>query len=249
MGAWHTAETGKIRGVRSTVGITMEQERTHLGESLLVASLLTFAGGLLDSYSYLVRGQVFANAITGNLVLLGINLSSGQWLNCAKYLFAVSAYGVGILTANILREKMRLPWNLSWKQFELFLEIVVLFSVAFIPTAGDWNLLVNGMISFVCAMQAIAFRHVHGLPFVSTTCTGNLRNGTSALFSGLFHHDPNEIIKARHYYFVIGSFVLGAFIGAFIFRNASPYEVFGIPAVLFVVLLLVSAEVKIKSAS
>ena len=227
---------------------TMESGRTHLGESLLVANLLTFAGGLLDSYSYLIRGQVFANAITGNLVLLGINLSSGQWLNCGKYLFAISAYGAGILTANVLREKLRLPWGLSWKQFELFLEIAALFSVAFVPTTGDWNLLVNGMISFVCAMQAIAFRHVHGLPFVSTTCTGNLRSGTNALFSGLFHHDPDEIVKARHYYVVIGSFVAGAFIGAFIFRNASPYEVLGIPAVLFVVLLLVSAEAGRKSA-
>ena len=224
----------------------MEQDRTHLGESLLVASLLTFAGGLLDSFSYLIRGQVFANAITGNMVLLGISLSSGQWLDCGKYLFAISAYGAGILVANIIRDKERLPWDLSWKQFELVLEIAVLSSVAFIPT-GDWNLLVNGMISFVCAMQAIAFRHVHGLPFVSTTCTGNLRSGTNALFSGLFHHDPDEIKKARHYYFVIGSFVAGAFIGAFIFRNASPYEVLGIPAVLFVVLLLVSAEARKKS--
>ena len=225
----------------------MEQERTHLGESLLVASLLTFAGGLLDSYSYLIRGQVFANAITGNMVLLGINLSSGQWLNCGKYLFAISAYGAGILVANIIRDKKHLPWNLSWKQFELILEIAVLFSVAFIPT-GDWNLLVNGMISFVCAMQAIAFRHVHGLPFVSTTCTGNLRSGTNALFSGLFHHDHAEIRKARHYYFVIGAFVAGAFIGAFIFRNASPYEVLGIPAVLFAVLLLITAEARKRSS-
>ena len=228
--------------------MTMDQDRSHIGESLLVACFLTFAGGLLDSYSYLIRGQVFANAITGNMVLLGINLSSAQWLNCGKYLFAISAYGAGILVANIIREKQRLPWGLSLKQFELVLEIAVLSSVAFIPTTGDWNLLVNGMISFVCAMQAIAFRHVHGLPFVSTTCTGNLRSGTNALFSGLFHHDPDEVKKARHYYLVIASFVAGAFIGAFIFRNASPYEVLGIPAVLFVVLLLVSAETRMRNA-
>ena len=226
----------------------MELEQKHQGESLPVACLLTFAAGLLDIYSYMIRGHVFANAITGNMVLLGMNLAEGEWLKCGKYLFAISAYGAGILVANLIHERIHPPWGLSWKQAVLFLEIAVLLPVAFIPS-GDWNLLVNGMISFVCAMQAIAFRHVHGLPFVSTTCTGNLRSGTSALFSGLFHHDPDEIIKARHYYFVIGSFVLGAFIGAFIFRNASPYEVFGIPAVLFVVLLLVSAEVKIKSAS
>ena len=59
---------------------------------------------------------------------------------------------------------------------------------------------------------------------------------------------PDEIKKARHYYFVIGSFVAGAFIGAFIFRNASPYEVLGIPAVLFVVFLLVSVEARKRSS-
>ena len=225
----------------------MESEQTHQGESLPVACLLTFAAGLLDIYSYMLRGHVFANAITGNLVLLGMNLSAGHWLNCGRYLFAISAYGAGILVANIIHEKMPLPWGLSWKQFVLFLEIVVLLPIAFIPS-GDWNLLVNGMISFTCAMQVRAFQHVHGLPFVSTTCTGNLRKGTNALFSGLFHHDLNEIRKAHHYYLVILSFVLGAVTGAFAFRDVSPYLVFIIPAVFLVVLWIISAERKLKRA-
>ena len=223
----------------------MEPEQTHQGESLPVACLLTFAAGLLDIYSYMIRGHVFANAITGNLVLLGMNLAAGEWLNCGRYLFAISAYGAGILVANIIHEKMPLPWGLSWKQFVLFLEIVVLLPVAFIPS-GDWNLLVNGMISFTCAMQVRAFQHVHGLPFVSTTCTGNLRKGTNALFSGLFHHDLNEIRKAHHYYLVILSFVLGAVTGAFAFRDVFPYAVFIIPAVFLVVLWIISVEKKLK---
>lgn len=219
----------------------MGSEQTHQGESLPVACLLTFAAGLLDIYSYMLRGHVFANAITGNMVLLGMNLAAGHWLNCGRYLFAISAYGAGILVANIIHEKIRLPWNLSWKQFVLFLEIVVLLPVAFIPS-GDWNLLVNGMISFICAMQVRAFQHVHGLPFVSTTCTGNLRKGTNALFSGLFHHNPEEIYKAKHYYLVILSFVFGAVIGAFAFRDVSPYAVFIIPIVFCVVLWMISVE-------
>ncbi|MBR4717098.1 MAG: DUF1275 domain-containing protein [Lentisphaeria bacterium] len=225
--------------------MTMEPEQTHQGESLPVACLLTFAAGLLDIYSYMIRGHVFANAITGNLVLLGMNLAAGEWLNCGRYLFAISAYGAGILVANIIHEKMPLPWGLSWKQFVLFLEILVLLPVAFIPS-GDWNLLVNGMISFICAMQVRAFQHVHGLPFVSTTCTGNLRKGTNALFSGLFHHDLNEIRKAHHYYLVILSFVLGAVTGAFAFRDVLPYAVFIIPAVFLVVLWIISVEKKLK---
>ena len=38
----------------------MGSEQTHQGESLPVACLLTFAAGLLDIYSYMLRGHVFA---------------------------------------------------------------------------------------------------------------------------------------------------------------------------------------------
>ncbi len=223
----------------------MELEQKHQGESLPVACLLTFAAGLLDIYSYMIRGHVFANAITGNMVLLGMNLAEGEWLKCGKYLFAISAYGAGILVANLIHERIHPPWGLSWKQAVLFLEIAVLLPVAFIPS-GDWNLLVNGMISFICAMQVRTFQHVHGLPFVSTTCTGNLRKGTNALFSGLYYHNPEEIHKARHYYRVLLSFVFGAVTGAFVFRDVSPYAVFVIPAVFFVVLWIISVEKKLK---
>ncbi len=223
----------------------MEPEQTHQGESLLVACLLTFAAGLLDIYTYMLRGRVFANAITGNVVLLGMNLSDGEWLNCGKYLFAIFAYGAGILTANLIQERAHPPWGLSWKQVVLFWEIVVLLPVAFIPS-GDWNLLVNGMISFICAMQVRTFRHVHGLPFVSTTCTGNLRKGTNALFSGLYHHDLDEIKKAHHYYLVILCFVFGAVIGGFLFGDVSAYTVFIIPAVFCVVLRIISVEKRLR---
>ena len=52
-------------------------KRYQMSESLPVGLLLALAGGILDSYTYLNRGQVFATAETGNLVLLGIHLAQG----------------------------------------------------------------------------------------------------------------------------------------------------------------------------
>ncbi len=52
--------------------------------------------------------------------------------------------------------------------------------------------------------------------------------------------------KAKHYYLVILSFVLGAVTGAFAFRDVSPYAVFIIPAVFCVVLWIISVEKKLK---
>lgn len=46
----------------------------QMSEGTLVMLVLTLSGGLQDAYSYFVRGRVFANAQTGNIVLLGGHL-------------------------------------------------------------------------------------------------------------------------------------------------------------------------------
>ena len=41
-----------------------------MSESFLTAAFLSISGGLQDAYTYMCRGKVFANAQTGNIVLL-----------------------------------------------------------------------------------------------------------------------------------------------------------------------------------
>ena len=60
-------------------------------ESLAVGFLLALTGGLLDAYSYLNRGEVFATAETGNIVLMGINLAQQNWSGALHYLLPVLA--------------------------------------------------------------------------------------------------------------------------------------------------------------
>ena len=56
-----------------------EIKKKQMSESMPLAIFLTLAGGFQDAYSYNCRGKVFANAQTGNIVLLGQNLAQGQW--------------------------------------------------------------------------------------------------------------------------------------------------------------------------
>ena len=46
----------------------MEEKRLQMSESFFLTAILAIVGGFLDSYSYLMRGHVFANAQTGNIV-------------------------------------------------------------------------------------------------------------------------------------------------------------------------------------
>ena len=42
----------------------------QMSEAFVTAAFLSVSGGLQDAYTYISRGKVFANAQTGNIVLL-----------------------------------------------------------------------------------------------------------------------------------------------------------------------------------
>ena len=74
----------------------------QMSESIKLGVILAIAGGFMDAYSYLARGQVFANAQTGNMLLFGVSLASGQFQHALHYLCPVLAFGLGIFLAEFV---------------------------------------------------------------------------------------------------------------------------------------------------
>ncbi|MPM22223.1 hypothetical protein SDC9_68674 [bioreactor metagenome] len=192
----------------------MKKEELQRSESFPVAALLALSGGLLDAYTYLSRGGVFANAETGNIVLLGIRLARREWSAALSYLAPILAFALGVLAAELVKSRrLHKSGRYHWRHFTLGTEIAVLTGASFIPR-GELDGLVNMMVAFVCAMQVEAFRKVRGHAFATTMCTGNLRSGTEALYSGALHRNRTLIEKGACYYGVIGCFIAGAAFGA-----------------------------------
>ena len=183
----------------------------QMSESFLTAVFLSLSGGLQDAYTYLFRGKVFANAQTGNIVLLSANLMDGNWERVLHYLVPLCAFALGVLTAEKMRERFREMRTLHWRQLVVLGEGLLLFLVGFLPQ--EQNLLANAIVSFACAMQVQAFRKVHGYPFASTMCIGNLRSGMDALVAFGHTHDKNALWKSLQYFAIIFIFALGAGIG------------------------------------
>ena len=159
-------------------------------ETLPVGLLLALAGGLLDGYSYLNRGQVFATAETGNIVLMGINLAQGQLDQALHYLLPILAFALGVLAAEQLRRRFGDSTRLHWR----------------LPLLLDEC----GAILLVSCLQVESFRKFQGCGCVTTMCTGNLRSGTEHLFHWFFHREGTALEKVRVYYGLIGSFIAGA---------------------------------------
>ena len=179
---------------------------------IALGALLTVGGGFLDAYTYFTRGGVFSNAQTGNLVLLAIRLAEGDLTALPRYLPPILAFALGVVAAELVRDRYRASHALHWRQAVVALEALILLATAFLPQ-DRWDAAVNAAVSFVCAMQVESFRKIRGNAVATTMCTGNLRSGTALLFHGLHTRDRGALRQALQYYGIILFFILGAALG------------------------------------
>lgn len=187
----------------------------QMSENLILGIILAVVGGYLDAYTYLVRGGVFANAQTGNIVLLGISIAEGNYLKILQYLLPIGAFSIGILISEIIKAKLPEDCHLHWRQIILTIEFFLLLICAFIPS-GKSNLIVNTIVSLVCALQVESFRVINGNNIATTMCTGNLRSGTDLLFQGINTKSKSALKQSLNYYSIILFFIIGAVTGAVI---------------------------------
>ena len=191
--------------------------RGQMSEAFRTVMFLSASGGLQDAYTYIGRGKVFANAQTGNIVLMSQSLFDGDLSRFAHYFIPVLSFALGVAAAECIRLRWRQARRIHWRQLVVLTEIVLLFAVGFFPAA--WDIGANALVSFSCAMQVQAFRKVHGYPFASTMCIGNMRSGTEALCVYFHTHDREVLCKALTYFGVIGLFAIGAGLGALLLAH------------------------------
>ncbi len=58
--------------------LTKRFKKAATANSVILGILLAIVGGFLDAYTYISRNGVFANAQSGNIVLLGVKAAQGQ---------------------------------------------------------------------------------------------------------------------------------------------------------------------------
>lgn len=179
-----------------------------MSEAFIVSVFLALGGGFQDAYTYMVRDHVFANAQTGNVVLMSTHLFGGEWEAALRYLLPLLAFVAGVLVAEQVQHRFKYAVRIHWRQGILAAEIVILGLVGLMPL--PMNLAANMLVSFSCAMQVQSFRKVGGNAYASTMCIGNIRSGTEALSHWARTRDAGELRRAGYYFGVILAFAVGA---------------------------------------
>ena len=205
--------------------------KVKIHETRRVGILLAFVGGFLDVYTYLLRGGVFANAQTGNMVLLMVQLSEGQWMKALYYIVPIIAFLSGVVVTELVKLHER------WHEYVLIIEIVLLFLIGFYPVTFP-AMIVNVTISFICALQISSFRKLRGAVYATTVCTGNLRSAAEQFTLFYIRHDEEAKKKCLNYFIIIFSFCLGALIGALLIKCLEIYAIWICCLILIVVVVL-----------
>ncbi len=184
----------------------------QVSDSFIAAIFIILSGGFQDAYTYTCRGEVFANAQTGNIVLLSTALFQREWPTALKYLIPVLSFLIGTAVAEQIHLRLKTYEKIHWRQIILLCEILLLFVVGFLPNNAEP--LANALVSFVCAMQVQTFHKIRGHAYASTMCIGNLRAGTEALCAYFRVRDKKILFKASVYFGVILVFGVGAGLGS-----------------------------------
>ena len=186
--------------------------RGQMSDAFPTMIFLTVSGGFQDAYTYFIRGNVFANAQTGNVVLMSERLFRGEWSAGMRYLIPLLAFTLGVWVAERVRHRSRYRKGMHWRQLVLICEVLMLVVVGLIPVT--LNEVANAMVSFVCAMQVQAFRKLNGNAFASTMCIGNLRSGVEALDAYTRTRESAHLQKSLQYGASLLCFALGAGLGS-----------------------------------
>jgi uncharacterized membrane protein YoaK (UPF0700 family) len=210
-------------------------EHEHrVAASLASAMLVASTGGALDAFIYLNHGHVFAAAMTGNGVLLGIAILHHDWVQAVRHLLPIFGFVLGVLAAKSLNHTLK-DHAIT---IGLCCEISALFALSWLP-GGFPDLAYISIIAVVGAYQLASFRQADSYAYNSTFMTGNLRTAVDGLFEA-FQHDTHRagLRKFRSLSLIVLGFLAGATAGAILSPRFLNHTLWFIEFPLITVLIL-----------
>lgn len=204
-------------------------------EKLGIFLLLMAAGGYLGAFTYTLRGGVFCNAQTANVVLLSMALGNGQWTRALYYLIPISAYMLGAVVSELLPNRIKKHHFLRWDTLLVGIEAFVILLLGFLPDAWPFQI-TQIAVNFICSMQYNTFRQAEHIPMATTFCTNHIRQTGVFLTKWLRHREePGYKRRLMIHVFMLLSFAAGATFSALACRCFGGRSVWGAAVLMLIV--------------
>ena len=172
--------------------------------------LLMLSGGFMGAYSYYLKGGVFANAETANLLIFAMHISQGSFTEAARVLIPISTFFIGTFFSEMFKDKLKH----CWPSLLIFCEIILLAFLALLPENAPFTIF-HVMIALISSMQYNTFREARGVQLSTLFCTAHLRGGGSCLYNAVRTKDRTAYKKTFYHIGMILTFIAGAMLCSF----------------------------------
>lgn len=197
-------------------GKTENNDRYYLmcERNWIYYALMTVAG-FFGAYTYLLRGNVFCNAQTGNVVLMGMALGAGKWEEGLYYLIPITAYLMGAFLSELVPNPVKHRLPVRWDTLLIGIEMLAVVCLGFVPESAPVQIS-QVTINFIASMQYNTFRQAQGVPVATTFATNHIRQIGVGLAKELQHfyaeEKPHRKKLSRHLKMLV-CFLFGAIVG------------------------------------
>lgn len=175
-------------------------------------------GGFYGVYTYLARGGVFANAQTGNLVMLAAAIGQLNWHRAFMIMIPITAFGCGTALSETLNRKFASVGRLHLESYLIIIEMILTVLLGFIPHSVP-DQIAQSILNFICSMQYNTFRQSDGEPMAAKFCVNHVR--TMALNIVKWRCDKDQLASViwREHLSMLVMFICGGAIAAIACRH------------------------------
>jgi uncharacterized membrane protein YoaK (UPF0700 family) len=141
--------------------------------------LLSIAAGSADALAFLALGHVFTCNMTGNVVLLGIDLGQGHGAEAAWSFYVLVIFMLGVaLGARLCRHIADEDWpRLAARLIALEKVLLLVFALGwtFAPRAAEpWQGVLVALLAVAMALQSVAWTRLRAPGVGTTAITGTI---------------------------------------------------------------------------
>lgn len=192
---------------------TEEKEQQYLAcEKNWVFLTLMFVGGCLGAFTYSIRGGVFCNAQTGNMLLMGMALGRGAWSEALYYFIPLSAYTFGSFLSESIAGPIKKLNLIRWDTLFVMIEMAAVVFLGLLPETAPHQI-TQVTVNFICSMQYNTFRQAEGVPMATTFCTNHVRQMGIAMSKALRGKGDENWGRSGKHAAMLLTFVAGAATG------------------------------------
>ncbi|SKB77045.1 Uncharacterized membrane protein YoaK, UPF0700 family [Lachnospiraceae bacterium] len=202
--------------------------------------MLIFVAGFYGAYTYSVRGGVFCNAQTANVVLFAMALGNRNMERVLYLLIPISAYFLGAIVSEILAKKVKEYHMLRWDTILVGFEIVMVLILGALPVSAP-DQICQVALNFICSMQFNTFRQNEGIPMATIFVTNHIRQTGSNLVKAVRDGDKKAGRVATGHFIMLFLFFAGGVLSTVLCHFFGVRAIWGAAvflAILFIHLLI-----------